>query len=401
MELKKINLVSMRLSNKETVLAMIRRHDSISRAEIAHRLNISKSAVSSIVNELIQDGVVCETQVVESTSVGGRRPIGLGIVPTGRYSLGIEITATRTVVMLVDLMGNIVANRSLDFAVAGMEALNGVLDHVEEFIAESSIDPSKIVGVGIGVPGTVNYHTGEISSPLLQIENEDVRSAFSHILPGEGGIIVDNDANMAVVGERWKGNGIDYNNMVLISIGLGIGAGLILNGEVYRGANNSAGEIGYFEINPYVFQTGRSLSELGSLEDIASEKGIVPRMKALLTPSGGTDIGHSNLTYEQVIRAARNGNEEAKKLVDEAILVIAFAIAQIVSLLNPEVVLIAGVMSGFGGEYIARIRARVSQLTPISTDIVASSLGEDATALGGAASALIHAGLLQLGGNAK
>lgn len=397
MELKKINLVSMRHSNKETVLAIIRKYESISRAEIAQRLDISKSVVSSIVSELISEGIVFQTRSAESKSLGGRRPIGLRIVPNGRYSIGIDITATQTNVMLVDLSGSITAKKSINFHVTGMDTLRQVLKLVEAFISECSVDRSKIVGAGVGVPGSVNYQTGEISSSPLKVENEDVRTVLSKILPGQGAIVVDNDANMAVVGERWKGYGANCANIVLISAGLGIGAGLILNGEVYRGSNNYAGEIGYFEVDPYVCSTSRSLADNGALEDIASEEGVVLRARSHWTRLSGSEEHSVEITYEDVVNAARNGDLVAEKIMTESLIMISFAISQIVSLLNPDVVLIGGAMSKFSGEYVERIRARVRQLTPISTEILAVGLGEDATALGGAASAFIDAGYLQLG----
>ncbi|GMA63451.1 glucokinase [Alicyclobacillus fastidiosus] len=369
-------------------------HEPVSRAHIARELGLSRSATSEIVDQLLSEGLVEEGGVGGSTRRGGRPSVQLRFVPDAKYALGIDIGGTKTILLLSDLTGRVVARKKVSTRANRSDVLEHIRAEADEFIANSGIDRGKIVGVGIGAPGLTDYESGVvIAAPALQWTEVNVKQALQELSPGP--IFVDNDVNMAAVGEKWKGEGSRCRDVVLITIGTGIGAGIIINGSIHRGAHNYAGEIGYFAVDPLTDETSTS-DEFGALDKLASGSGVASQAKALLQSYPHSILHGVEVTSERVFEAAAKSDPLALEVVDSMAKYTAAAIVNIVALLNPGVVIVGGGVAQSGALFMSRIRSRVKELIPIPVDIVPASLGEDAGALGAAATVLIETNNLAL-----
>ena len=385
--------------NKSNVLHLIKEGGPVSRASVARTLKMSRSTISSIIDQLISEERVVEGASGQSTSAGGRRPVHLHYVSTAKYALGIDIGAAKTIVILTDLDGNVVLRRKFATQAVGMDSLEHIQREVEVFLESCPVPRSDILGTGIGFPGVTNPSSGMvIEAPGLKLTNCSARDSFSR-LPGP--ILVDNDVNMGVLGERWRGAARGHDNVILVAIGTGIGAGLILDGKIYRGAGGYAGEIGHLHVDPFSTQPKRDLGAYGPLEQLASGKGIEDLAAANLARFPDTSLSSDDLTTAKLFAAAEQDDPLAQYVISHVLSYLVFSIANMVTLLNPNLVILGGGVAQVGEPLLRSVRAGVERLSPIACEIAVAGLGEDATAFGGAATVLLQAGELRLSGVAS
>lgn len=385
MKKDKGTLAAMRNINRVNILDLIKNNNQISRAEIAKKLGMSKSAVSSIVDDLLKENLVREMSMGESTPKGGRRAINLHFVPDSKYALGIDIGAAKTTAIVTDLLGNIIFRKKFPSSKSNTSTLENISHELQTFLSDLDIDKSKIVGTGIGAPGTVDFHTGELLlAPGLQIKKVNLKQYFKDILPQP--IFVDNDVNMAVIGEQWIGNARNLKNIILIAIGTGIGAGIILEGKIYRGARGFAGEVGHFLINPF---TEENIGDLGQLELSASGKGVVKLASDLLDEYPDSILKDEEITTQKVFEAADKNDKLAQMVIQSVIQYLSFSISNVITLLNPDIVILGGGVIHSQPHLVSKISEKVSKLTPIASEIVPTKLGEDSAAFGAVAMTFI------------
>lgn len=387
--------------NKANVLHLIKEKGPISRAAVAKTLNMSRSTISAIVDHLIREGRIREGLTGASTSAGGRRPVNLHYVSTARYAFGVDIGARKTIAMIADLDGKIVYREKFSSHAEIMSSeVTSSMDHIlcqlERILFESGIPRESVIGTGIGFPGVTMAEQGVVvDAPGLRLHNFPA-GEFFRTLPGP--VLIDNDVNMAVVGERWKGAAIGRDNVVLVAIGTGIGAGFILNGQLYRGWKGFAGEMGHMTFNPTPQSPQLLLRDYGPLEQIASGKGMEDVARNRIHEFPNSILRTAEIQAEKLFEAEAAGDALAREVVGQAIAHLSLSIANIVTILTPELVILGGGVSRIGPPLVKRIGERVNQLSPISCDIVAANLGEDAAAFGSSATVLMHAGELRLSG---
>lgn len=382
--------------NKANVLHLIKDSGPMSRADVAKMLNMSRSTISTIVEVLLREGRVREGRTGESTSVGGRRPVLLNYVSKARFALGIDIGASKTIAMVTDLDGNVVHHDKFPSHVKGISPMVHVQAESERVLRESGVPLQAVIGTAIGFPGITAAEDGiVIDAPGVQLHN--FRAAeFFHKLPGP--IWIDNDVNMGVIGERWKGAAVGHDNVILVAIGTGIGAGFILGGRIFRGAQGFAGEIGHLHIDPTHQGQKLSLSDYGPLEQVASGKGIEDLAQWSLADHPNSMLSGGELAADRIFAAAAAGDELAGNVIAQAVSFLSFSIANMVTMLNPDVVILGGGVSRVGAPLLERIRAGVSRLSPLTCEVIPAGLGEYAAAFGSAATVLLQAGELRLSG---
>jgi predicted NBD/HSP70 family sugar kinase len=241
----------------------------------------------------------------------------------------------------------------------------------------------NLIGVGVGVAGTVDPHCGQVyTAPALALQDVDMRElVYSHCqLP----TFVDNDVNLAALGEHWRGAGRGHNNVVCISVGTGIGAGLILNRQLYRGSHYFAGEIGFFYLADYL--PNEPYGPFGALELTASGATIAKKLKngPLVAPdsklSNATLVATSSETPPDLPR---------DKIMEEAVIQLGIAVANVVSLLDPDViVLTGGVINSFAEQALCIVTRAVRLVGPPENreqvKIRIGHLGDDAVLVGAA-----------------
>ncbi len=374
------DLSLMREFNESLVLNLIRQAGHICRADIAGRAHLSRSTVSSIINDLIAANLVREVGTGDSR--GGRRPIMLEFNSRAGYVIGVDLGATHLLVLLTDLEAQPVVRLEEPFAVEeGPQAgLERIVRLIGQALRQAGLEMERIFGVGIGVPGPLDFATGKAIFPPIMPGWHDtpIRDRLREQLGKP--VHLDNDANLGAIGEYWWGAGRGARNVAFVKVGTGIGCGLILEGHIYRGEIGSAGEIGHAVIDEDgpACRCGSS----GCLEAMAAAPAIVQAAReAHIQPSHG-----GSLTVADLIAAAQAGDRAAQKLFAQAGRRIGTALTSLVNLLNPGIIVIGGGVTRAGAFFLEPLRETVRRCAlPIAaggTSIVESKLGPQAIAIG-------------------
>lgn len=372
------DLALMRELNQALILSLVRQEGQISRAEIAKRTNLSRSTVSNIINDLIEADRIYEVQKGESR--GGRRPILLELNYRSHCCVGIELSTTFLNLVITDLKAEILYQYSEPFDItAGPDAaVEQVTQVVRRALAEAKIDSAKVSGLGIGIPGPITQTTGQTIAPPIMPGWNGVclRDRFSEMLPFP--VYVDNDANLAALAEYRWGIAQQVRNVGYIYLGTtGIGAGLVLNGSIYRGEIGSAGEIGHSTID----EDGPlcSCGSYGCLEAMAGLPQIL-RNAAKLSKEHATSL-------ETLVVAART-DPALRELFVKAGTHLGVAVASLLNLYNPGLVVLGGPMAMAEDLLLETIRTtarkRALPITLEHCDIVIGKLNIHAVALGAA-----------------
>jgi predicted NBD/HSP70 family sugar kinase len=235
-----------------------------------------------------------------------------------------------------------------------------------------------IRGIGIGVPGIVSIPDGLVRwAPSLQWRDLPLQAMLQTQmgLP----VFVENDLNLAALGELGFGAGLGAHSLVSVAIGTGIGAGVVINGAIYRGAHETAGEIGY--LPPDTGALGRHYAGFGALESLASGPGIVQRAQQRIQQAG-LHVDTRNLTAQGVFARARAGEEWAQEVVAETVDYLSLALAAICLVLDPEVVVLGGGVAQSSDLLIGPILRRLDGVVPVLPSIVVSPLERRAAAMG-------------------
>lgn len=312
--------------NKSIVLDTIRLHNPLSRAQVSERTGLNKATVSNLVQELLDNHLVQEIGPGESS--GGRKPLMLLFNHSSGYAIGLELGVTQLSGVLTDLKDNIIAEQrvalpqhDLEFVVEEMKRL------IQLLISQAPASPHGVVGIGIGVPGMVDEHGTILFAPNLGWEMVSLKEMLeSHFeLP----VTIDNEANAGARGELHYGAGRNTRHLIYISAGLGIGSGMIVDGELYKGAWGYAGETGHMTIEANGHKC--SCGNHGCWELYASEKAYEDPEYQL--PSHST---------QDLIEFARREEAQILQLYQEIGRHLGIGITNIVNSFNPELIIIGG-----------------------------------------------------------
>ncbi|MNO66181.1 N-acetylglucosamine repressor [compost metagenome] len=361
--------------NKTIVLDTIRHRQPLSRADISVEIGLNKATVSSLVAELIDSDLV--TEIGPGESSGGRKPTLLLFNKQAGFAIGIDIRVNDLLAVLVDLEGNTVREKSVP-----LDDLtpDNVIDQIRKTIRVLSRklpeSPYGIVGIGIGVPGLVDEKSQVVSAPNLGWNQIDLMNSL-HAEFGSN-IHIDNEANAGAIGEKLFGAGIDSQNLVYLSIGVGIGAGIIVGGELYRGASNFSGEVGHMTIaeDGPLCRCGNR----GCWETLASEKALLDQ--------AAQEWPEASVELEDILEAARSGNPKAIELLNRIGCQLGVGLANLVNILNPEMIVIGNRLSMVGeliqDSMLQTIEARSLSYHRKKTRVDFAKLGIRSTALGAA-----------------
>ncbi|MGG1679819.1 ROK family transcriptional regulator [Neobacillus sp. NRS-1170] len=373
--MEKQDQLLMKKQNKNLVLEIIKNQSPISRMEIAKVTGMSPTSITRIVNELHLQGFVRETELV--TSGVGRKAALLDVCGDVLYSVGLEIDKLIINIGIVNYIGEIVAWQTTprDEREGYEETLKKVRKNIRELIDKNRVPVEKILGIGVGLPGSIDYMNGVVKiSEQLKWKNKNLAKDLQQ-LTGFG-VIIDNELKMKIIAENFKGRARDSQNAVLMGIGSGIGAAIILNGEIYRGDSNDAGEIGHTVIDP----TGNvcNCGKIGCLASYISEGAIIADSRKV------KDIQ----TIDEVFDACRKRESWAINIMDRTATYIALALSNILCLYNPEMI----ILSGNTIEKLPEIKGSIKQKCELyvweplkaRVKIVYSQLGDQGVVLGAA-----------------
>jgi glucokinase-like ROK family protein len=374
----------MRQVNRSAILELIRQFSPIARSEVSRLLELSMPTIIRIMDELIADGLVCPTG--ETAGETGRPRELLEYNKSGGAVIGIDLGGTTLYGALANIGGEILGEVcKSQHAASGEESFALVLDMVQSLIQLANEKQQKLLGIAVGAPGITHVKVGVVEwAPSLDWRDFPLkqRIADRFHLP----VVVDNDVNLAVLGEQWFGAGKGVNNLVLLAIGTGMGAGIVIDGLIYRGHTESAGEVGYRL--PGISALGQRYDRFGAMESTVSGPGIAERAKRLLNGSR-PEVELQALTASNVFDAARQGESWAVQIMDETADYLSMVIADISTLLDPELIVISGGVSNSTDLLIPPILRRLDGVIQHIPRLEASTLGAKATVMG-AISLILH-----------
>ena len=399
--MREVDLRKEALSEKERrnieILEILRKRGPISRPDISRDMGINVVTISSYIDEFIKHNLVFEKSL--DVSEGGRRPVLLDLNPKAGFVIGVGLNLMNMVGLLVDFKGNIITKTQVSRPKASVREISeSMLDIIREILRRSKEYASSMHGIGIGIAGLVNKDDGAIHWPQKTGDYYTYATLdlpLRALLEKEFNLptLIENDATSACFGEYWLDLGEDYKNILYMFSG--VGCGIMINGDLYRGAQGFAGEVSiynYKEQDKFNCQTGNNCF----LKRWDIDLGIVEDVKANLlrdTEKGAefsrvTQTAVENIDLKTVFAAARAQNPVALRSLESAAKRLGIKIAYLVNLLNPQIVIIGGGLEEAGDEFLRKVSFAVREWafreSAESLKISYSQLRENAVALGAA-----------------
>ncbi len=376
------------------VLELVRRGRAHSRSELIERTGLSRAVVTQRVNQLLARGFLVETA---ARSTGGRPPKQLEFRADAGHVLVADIGATSIDVAIADATGKVLAQLGERADVAeGPKVVLAQVDALFGRLLAEHESPGELWGLGIGVPGPVEFRTGHpISPPIMPgWEGHPVREHFAerHRVP----VWVDNDVNIMALGEWRAGLAHGHDDFLFVKVGTGIGCGIVSNGLIHRGAQGSAGDIGHVQ----VASVDRQVCRCGKIDCLESHAGgaALAREGTRLAESGASErlasilADRGRITAREVIRAARAGDPAAVQLLDRSARLVGRTLAGLANFFNPSLIVIGGGVAHAGDAYLATIRqviyARSTAQATRELLVQLSRLGNRAGVIGAASMVL-------------
>ena len=379
--------------NIQKILVMIQKRSPISKSDIAKYTNFTPATISYSISNLEKIGLVHE--IGQGKSVGGRRPILLELNPNAFYLIGLDLGIDKIIGVITNLHGKIIykIKTSIDSNSGNEYIIQKMIETTKSLFNNIQRDlRTDIFGIGLSLPGLIDLKKGlSIFAPNLpNWKNVPIVEIFKKTfnLP----VIIENDTRAMALAEARYGAGKNFKNIFCVNLGYGIGSGIIINGELYRGTHYTAGEFGHITILPSgpLCRCGNT----GCLEAIAGGHAIAASAVRVLSSGPNSKIKDlvngdlSKVTAKTITDAAKLGDSIALKIIDEIANYIGIGIASAVNLLAPDIVVIGGGFSMAGNLLIDRIKETVKKrafTTLINFPLIKTTiLKEDASSIGAA-----------------
>ena len=366
----------------------------LSCADLSDELNKSVPLTSKMLNELIEEGWVSETGFAAST--GGRRPVMYALVPDVKYIVAVAMDQLNTRIALLDLHNKYVSDIvKFELPLTNNPAALAVLvQKIDEFINNTGIPKDKLAGIGIGMPGFIDFVKG-INYTFLPCEEESINAYISKRL--ELPVFIDNDSSVIALAELRFGAVRGKKDAMVINAAWGVGLGLILNGKLFRGHDGFAGEFSHIPL----FENNKlcSCGKTGCLETEASLLVVIENVRKALAEGKLSSLkelpeNHFELAWEVIADAAKNGDKLCVELLSQAAYTIGRGAAILIHILNPEIIILSGRGSLAGKIWLAPIQQALNEhcipRLGANTEIQISSLGYHAELIGAAALVMEH-----------
>ncbi len=358
MAIKKATHQETKKHNRDLVLKTIFDNQTISRAEIARVTRLTRTTVSDVVDTLLGEGLVEEVGI--GSSIGGKSPILLSLVKDARYMISLNLAYDQFCGAVVNLRGETKETISLPVSGRdGEQALSLVYEILDKLI---QLEWKPLVGIGVGTPGLINTKEGMVVNAVnLDWQNLPLAQLLQqrYQLP----VHVVNDSQAAAIGEFVYGGGYNADeNLVVINVRQGIGAGILINGKLFQGDGGGAGEIGHVVVqeNGLLCRCGKH----GCLETLASARAVIQRTKLLAPEFPSSALSKANEIDLDILEDAFNAKDPlAEKVINDAGQYLGLSIASLISTLNIQKFVLTGDMTRFGQRWLDVIREKVRQAT--------------------------------------
>lgn len=348
------NITLVKSHNLRAVLLSLLHNDRISRVQLADVTMLSTTTITNVISELVDQGIVIESEDDEKEN--GKRSVGrprtaLKLIPDARFAVGVHIGIGLIRVAVTDLQAQIVHNNFADYSIESPheEILSSVGDLIEKTIADSAVNRKKIIGIGFGASGLVDFQSGvNVLAPTLGWREVPIRDWLSERihLP----VCVDNNVRAMTLGESLFGLGRGVTSLALVYGRVGVGSGIVVNGEVFRGSAAGAGEIGHTIMLPEGGEVCRC-GKRGCLETLVSEHVIIKQAEALAKENPNSILANNlknpngDKPIDRIFAAAREGDRATREMIEHCAYYLGIALTNLVNVLNPELILLAGMFA--------------------------------------------------------
>jgi glucokinase-like ROK family protein len=331
--------------NRSLILNTLRLHMPVSRAQVANITGLTRGTVSNIVNMLIEDGLVFEDKLQDSKI--GRPSILLRLRPDGGAVVGVEIGVDFISVLLTNFVAETLWEIRVQTTLSQSqtEIINQAEKYIDQALSIAKENELRPLGIGVGLPGLVNARQGNlIIAPNLHWKNVPLRLIWNQRfhLP----IYIENEANLAALGEYYFGVARNVDNFIYLTSDIGLGGGIMIDGRLFRGAHGYGGEIGHIQRNPQGEQCG--CGRIGCWETQIGPRAVLRRVRnefqthhdQLLLDACSGNL--ENLTFEIVVKFALNGDLICRQAIEEVAINLGEGIADLVNVFNPDLIVIGG-----------------------------------------------------------
>lgn len=337
-----------RVINRSIVFHYIREYGPLSRAELSRILKISAPAVSRVVPKLIEDGYIIETSKLKTSS--GKRPTLLELNLDKCFILGLDLGKDRLIISLSDFAGNIIKKYKGFKILDDSNIIEKVIKEMNEFIEMiGSVDAEGFKGIrcmAVAVPASVDLATGKVVNTSLYKSWRGLNFVETLGREFKFPIFVENDANLSALGEKYFGNAKEFKDIVYLCVSRGIGAGIIINNNLFRGSYGLAGEVGFTIVGTenLSYRAGDKgfLEQVASLDSMESKAllGIESGVKTIMRELVNGDLEKVDTSI--IIEAAVKGDKFARDIINEMVGFLVIAIGNLILIVNPQIVLIGG-----------------------------------------------------------
>lgn len=355
------------------------------RAELAERTGLSRATVTRLTSELLGAGIIFEEATRPSgTAQLGRPPSILRVNPRAGGMVGVDIGASNMRLAAADLEGRFVLRREEPSHTTDGRAItvDGILRLIRSVIDDASKQGVPVRGVGIGVPSLTSDSGVVLNAPGLGWTNLPLRDIIEEAL----GLptVVENDVNLAAVGEYAEGAGLAARGFVAVMVGTGVGAGIVIEGHLYRGARLAGGEIGYMLVDRKALE--HNYPGYGYFEGLVGGAGIAERARTALLRAKSEERlkwpeDLSDLTSADVFHRRRS-SRLAARLVEETVDYLSLGVANIACVLNPDCIVLGGGVIHNNPDLVEAVQARLEEKIPDPPALLRAALGEDAGVVG-------------------
>lgn len=378
--------------NLSIILNALRDHPPLSRAALAVATGLNKTTVSSLVQQLIDAGFVTETGV--GKKITGRPGILLQLNPHAGGIIGVEIGVDFISVVLTDFAARVIWRHQerTDRREEQAAILRRAITNIQAAVEQAHLHALTILGLALGVPGLVDVESGTLLyAPNLRWENVPLRNILKSRFPFP--VFVENEASIAAFGEAYFGVARGSRNVLYVSAGVGIGGGLVLDGQLYPGVAGFAGEVGHMTIEPNGLEC--ECGNRGCWETVASQSSVFRRVHDYVAAGESSSLARfrngkrEHLTLPVVVRAAENGDLIARQTLMETGKYLGIGLANLINALNPEMVVFGGILSLAKDFMLPVIQQTISERalhwSSRTSQVVVASNGSDACVMGAVA----------------
>lgn len=381
MTLKCITPKEMRDINRTCILEYLRRQGVVSRSAIATDLSLSLSSVVRITDELMEERLV-HLQGEYEFSGGRRRPL-IELDTQQNVVVSIVLGGNRTTACLCDITGNLLETRVLKTdGRKGEQCIDLVKSLADEMLG--LVGHRRVRGISVGVPGVVIDGNRVIAAPAVGLNN--FRLADRLTPHYECPVLVENDVNLAALGEMWFGYGKQCDDLVYIHVGTLIGMGVVLGRCILRGAHTAAGELGYLLLEPG--QLSRQYESMGALEERISGFGLGKRVREALAAQGKANKA---ATAVDLFALAAEGERWAQEIVHDFVETLSLVLVDVATLFDPEIIVLGGGVMESAEAFMGQVRRYIHGKTPHPIRVERTELGANVTVLGGCTNVMQHA----------